>query len=90
MCTYLAINTSSMQLIPATAIAILAANHRTNPTAIVGTSIMATTCAARRGGDRGQTPPAPADLPPAAACAVPLRVPARRTGRGRQPANGGE
>jgi spore maturation protein SpmA len=46
MCTYLAINTSSIQLIPATAIAILAANRAANPTAIVGTSIMATTCAA--------------------------------------------
>jgi spore maturation protein SpmA len=46
MCTYLAINTSSIQLIPATAIAVLAANNSSNPTAIVGTSIMATTCAA--------------------------------------------
>lgn len=46
MCTFLAINTSSIQLIPATAIAILAANNSTNPTAIVGTSILATTCAA--------------------------------------------
>jgi spore maturation protein SpmA len=46
MCTYLAINTSSIQLIPATAIAILAANRAVNPTAIVGTSIMATSCAA--------------------------------------------
>jgi len=46
MCTYLAINTSSIQLIPATAIAILAANKSSNPTAIVGTSIIATTCAA--------------------------------------------
>jgi spore maturation protein SpmA len=46
MCTYLAINTSSIQLIPATAIAVLAANKAVNPTAIVGTSIMATTCAA--------------------------------------------
>jgi spore maturation protein SpmA len=46
MCTFLAINTSSIQLIPATAIAILAANNSTDPTAIVGTSIMATTCAA--------------------------------------------
>jgi spore maturation protein SpmA len=46
MCTYLAINTSSIQLIPATAIAVLAANNASNPTAIVGTSIMATTCAA--------------------------------------------
>src|SRR6266702_4336663 len=46
MCTFLAINTSSIQLIPVTAIAILAANRSTNPTAIVGTSIMATACAA--------------------------------------------
>jgi len=46
MCTFLAINTSSVQLIPVTAIAILAANHSGNPTAIVGTSIIATTCAA--------------------------------------------
>jgi spore maturation protein SpmA len=46
MCTYLAINTSSIQLIPATAIAVLAANGSNNPSAIVGTSIMATTCAA--------------------------------------------
>jgi spore maturation protein SpmA len=46
MCTFLAINTSSVQLIPVTAIAILAANHSKNPTGIVGTSIMATACAA--------------------------------------------
>ena len=46
MCTYLAINTSSIQLIPITAIAMLAANQSKNPSAIVGTSIMATTCAA--------------------------------------------
>src|SRR5215831_8018814 len=49
MCTFLAINTSSIQLIPATAIAILAANGSTNPTAIVGTSILATSCAAIAG-----------------------------------------
>ena len=46
MCTFLAINTSSVQLIPVTAIAILAAAKSANPTAIVGTSIMATSCAA--------------------------------------------
>src|SRR5438876_3730347 len=46
MCTFLAINTSSVQLIPVTAIAILAANNSKSPTAIVGTSIMATACAA--------------------------------------------
>jgi spore maturation protein SpmA len=49
MCTFLAINTSSIQLIPVTAIAILAANNSTNATAIVGTSILATTCAAVSG-----------------------------------------
>jgi spore maturation protein SpmA len=46
MCTFLAINTSSIQLIPATAIAILVANGSSNPTAIIGTSILATTCGA--------------------------------------------
>src|SRR5262245_12473654 len=46
MCTFLAINTSPLQLIPATAIGILAANQSTNPTAIVGTAIMASACAA--------------------------------------------
>jgi spore maturation protein SpmA len=46
MCTFLAINTASVQLIPVTAIAILAANKSNNPSAIVGTSIMATACAA--------------------------------------------
>jgi spore maturation protein SpmA len=45
MCTFLAINTSGFQLIPVTAIAILAANNSTNPTAIVGTSIICTACA---------------------------------------------
>jgi len=49
MCTFLAINTSSVQLIPVTAIAILAANKSSNPSAIVGTSIMATACAAISG-----------------------------------------
>ena len=49
MCTFLAINTSSIQLIPVNAMAILAANHSANPSAIVGTSIMATTCAAISG-----------------------------------------
>jgi spore maturation protein SpmA len=44
MCTFLTINTSSIQLIPATAIAILAVAKATNPFAIVGTAIMATIC----------------------------------------------
>jgi hypothetical protein len=46
MCTFLAINTSSVQLIPATAIAILAASGSTRPTAIVGTALLATLSAA--------------------------------------------
>ena len=45
MCTFLAINTSSVQLLPTTAIALLAANGSRQPTAIVGTSLLATACA---------------------------------------------
>ncbi len=46
MCTFLAINTASVQLIPATAIALLAAAGSKRPTAIVGTALLATLCAA--------------------------------------------
>ncbi|MEP6602860.1 MAG: nucleoside recognition domain-containing protein [Spartobacteria bacterium] len=46
MCTFLAINTASVQLVPATAIAILAASGSSRPTAIVGTALLATMCAA--------------------------------------------
>jgi spore maturation protein SpmA len=46
MCTFLAINTSSVQLIPATAVGILAAAGSANPTAIIGTALAATSCAA--------------------------------------------
>jgi len=42
MCTFLTINTASVQLIPTTAVAILAAAGGNNPTAIVGTALMAT------------------------------------------------
>lgn len=49
MCTFLAINTSSIQLIPATAIAVLAAQGSKQPTAILGTSLMASSCAAIAG-----------------------------------------
>jgi spore maturation protein SpmA len=45
MCTFLAINTSSVQIVPVTAMAILAANNSKNPSAIVGTSLIATGCA---------------------------------------------
>jgi spore maturation protein SpmA len=42
MCTFLAINTGSVQLISVNAIAVLAAAGSVNPTAIVGTTLMAT------------------------------------------------
>jgi len=44
MCTFLAINTSSVQLIPATAVGILAAAGADHPTSIIGTALVATTC----------------------------------------------
>ena len=49
MCTFLAINTASIQLLPATAIAILASQHAKNPTAIVGTALLASLCATTTG-----------------------------------------
>ena len=44
MCTFLAINTSSVQIIPSTAIGILAAAGATHPTAIIGTAFVASSC----------------------------------------------
>jgi len=44
MCTFLAINTSSVQLIPATAVSLLAAAGSTRPFDIVGTAFVATVC----------------------------------------------
>lgn len=49
MCTFLAINTGSVQLIPASAIALLAAAGSVNPTAIVGSALVATTCSSAAG-----------------------------------------
>lgn len=49
MCTFLAINTSSVQLIPITAIAILASAGSKNPSAIIGTALLSTLCAATAG-----------------------------------------
>jgi spore maturation protein SpmA len=49
MCMFLAINTASIQLLPATAIAILASQHAQNPTAIVGTALLASLCATTTG-----------------------------------------
>ncbi len=45
MCTFLAINTAGMTLIPATAIAIRAAAGSTEPAIIIGTSLFASFCA---------------------------------------------
>jgi spore maturation protein SpmA/spore maturation protein SpmB len=45
MCMLLAINTSSITLIPVTAIGLLAFYHGKNPTIIIGTSLAATACA---------------------------------------------
>jgi spore maturation protein SpmA len=42
MCTFLALNTSSIQLVPATAINILAINGSKNPTVIVSSTLIAT------------------------------------------------
>ncbi|HEX5221361.1 MAG TPA: nucleoside recognition domain-containing protein [Verrucomicrobiae bacterium] len=42
MCTFLAINTSSIQLLPVTAVAVLAAAGSIQPYAIIGTAIIAT------------------------------------------------
>ena len=44
MCTFLALNTSSVQLIPTTAIAYLAAAGAANPTDVIATSLLATMC----------------------------------------------
>ncbi|WP_353892297.1 nucleoside recognition domain-containing protein [Proteinivorax hydrogeniformans] len=44
MCTFLALNTSSLTLIPTTVIALRVATGSTNPTATVATTIMATFC----------------------------------------------
>ena len=46
MCTFLAINTASIQLIPITAIGVLAASGAKSPTAIVGTAILSSFTAA--------------------------------------------
>lgn len=44
MCTFLAINTSSLTLVPTTVVALRAATGSLNPTEIVGTTIVATFC----------------------------------------------
>jgi spore maturation protein SpmA len=75
MCTFLAINTASIQLIPATAINLLAINGSKNPSAIVGSTLLstafATICAIvtvkvleRLGSFRWENQPAPVDPQP--------------------------
>lgn len=49
MCTFLAINTSSVQLIPMTAVAVLAAADAAQPSAIIGTAFLATLCSTAAG-----------------------------------------
>lgn len=49
MCTFLAINTAGMTLIPATAIAVRAAAGSTQPAVIIGTSLFASACATTAG-----------------------------------------
>ena len=44
MCTFLAGNTGSIQLVPASAVAILAAAGSAQPTAIIGTALVASIC----------------------------------------------
>ncbi|MCU0770519.1 MAG: spore maturation protein [Verrucomicrobia bacterium] len=45
MCTFLAINTGSIQLLPLTAIGVLAVHGAVHPTAIVGPALLASFCA---------------------------------------------
>jgi spore maturation protein SpmA len=45
MCTFLALNTSAIQLVPATAMTILTVNGAKNPTAIVSSTLLSTTIA---------------------------------------------
>ncbi|MBV9489825.1 MAG: nucleoside recognition protein [Verrucomicrobia bacterium] len=45
MCMFLALNTSAVQLVPATAMNILAINGSTNPTAIIASTLLATATA---------------------------------------------
>ena len=49
MCTFLAVNTSSIQLIPATTVGILSAAGASNPTSIIGTAFLATLCSTAAG-----------------------------------------
>ncbi|NLJ40075.1 MAG: nucleoside recognition protein [Clostridiales bacterium] len=49
MCMFLIINTSSVQLIPATVVALRSAAGSANPSEIIGTALIATTCSTLAG-----------------------------------------
>lgn len=49
MCTFLAINTGSVQLVPMTAVGIMAASGAQNPSAIIGTAFLASMCSTTAG-----------------------------------------
>ncbi len=49
MCTFLALNTAGLQLIPATMIGLMASAGSREPTAIIGTTLAASMCAAAAG-----------------------------------------
>jgi len=49
MCTFLAVNTAGLQLIPASMIGLMASAGSREPTAVIGTTIAASTCAAVAG-----------------------------------------
>ncbi|EEG78279.1 nucleoside recognition domain-containing protein [Dethiobacter alkaliphilus] len=44
MCTFLAVNTSSLTIVPTTVVALRAATGSLNPTEIIGTTVIATLC----------------------------------------------
>jgi spore maturation protein SpmA len=89
MCTFLAINTSSVQLVPATAIGVLAVSGSTNPSAIAGTAFLATLCAAAAAIASVkfleklpwyQLPPVESDVPPGGKNAVETKQAGNSTG----------
>lgn len=83
MCTFLAINTSSIQIIPATTVAYLAAAGATNPTGIIGPAFLATLCSTIAGvtavkllerAPGYRLPPLPMPVPPREAAPAPAET----------------
>jgi spore maturation protein SpmA len=91
MCMLLAINTSSITLIPVTVIALLALAHGKNPTIIIGSSLVATAIAhaaaigtcklLERSRFYRLPPPAPENLPETPLEEIDLKDPATGAGR---------